>query len=195
MHLNPGGGQGNPLQYSCLENSMVRGAWRGTVHGVCKELDTTEWLSMDPHKNSLAHCYQGFPGGSDTNKSACNAGDMGSTLGQEDSPGEGKRLPIPRLPGGRNAKPIQYSCLESLMDRGAWRATVHGVRVWCNSTTNIHNASEILECWKGQEKRVKWRQEHGSESYYYCSATKSCPTVCDSMDSDMPGFSVLHYLL
>ena len=32
----PGGGNGNPLQYSCLENSMDRGAWRATVHGVAK---------------------------------------------------------------------------------------------------------------------------------------------------------------
>ena len=32
---------GNPLQYACLENSMDRGAWRATVHGVTKELDTT----------------------------------------------------------------------------------------------------------------------------------------------------------
>ena len=32
----PGGGHGNPLQYSCLENSMDRGAWRATVHGVAK---------------------------------------------------------------------------------------------------------------------------------------------------------------
>ena len=31
---SPGGGNGNPLQYSCLENSMDRGAWRATVHGV-----------------------------------------------------------------------------------------------------------------------------------------------------------------
>ena len=31
-----GGGHGNPLQYSCLENSMDRGAWRATVHGVAK---------------------------------------------------------------------------------------------------------------------------------------------------------------
>ena len=31
-----GEGNGNPLQYSCLENSMVRGAWRATVHGVAK---------------------------------------------------------------------------------------------------------------------------------------------------------------
>ena len=36
-----GGGNGNPLQYSCLGNPMDRGAWRATVHGVAKESDTT----------------------------------------------------------------------------------------------------------------------------------------------------------
>ena len=38
---SPGGGHGNPLQYSCLENLMDRGAWRATVHRVA-ELDTAE---------------------------------------------------------------------------------------------------------------------------------------------------------
>ena len=33
---SPGGGHGNPLQYSCLENPMDRGAWRAAVHGVAK---------------------------------------------------------------------------------------------------------------------------------------------------------------
>ena len=33
---SPGGGHGNPLQYSCLENPMDRGAWWATVHGVTK---------------------------------------------------------------------------------------------------------------------------------------------------------------
>ena len=33
---SPGGGNGNPFQYSCLENPMDRGAWRATVHGVAK---------------------------------------------------------------------------------------------------------------------------------------------------------------
>ena len=41
----PGVGNGNPPQYSCLENSVDRGAWRAIVHGVT-ELDTTEQLSM-----------------------------------------------------------------------------------------------------------------------------------------------------
>ena len=38
---SPGGGNGNPLQYSCLENLIGRGAWWTTVNGVTKGLDTT----------------------------------------------------------------------------------------------------------------------------------------------------------
>ena len=38
---SPGEGNGNPPQYSCLENPMDRGAWWATVHRVAKELDTT----------------------------------------------------------------------------------------------------------------------------------------------------------
>ena len=37
----PGGGNGNPLQYSCLGNPMGRGAWWATVHGVAKESNMT----------------------------------------------------------------------------------------------------------------------------------------------------------
>ena len=39
---SPGGGHGNPLQYSCLENPMDRGAWQATVHGVAKS-----WTQLD----------------------------------------------------------------------------------------------------------------------------------------------------
>ena len=42
---SPEEGNGNPLQYSCLGNPMDRGAWRATVHGVAKELDTTQQLN------------------------------------------------------------------------------------------------------------------------------------------------------
>ena len=42
---SPGEGNGNPLQYSYLENSMDRGAWWATVYGIIKELDPTDQLS------------------------------------------------------------------------------------------------------------------------------------------------------
>ena len=41
----PGEGNGNPHQYSCLENPMDRGAWQDTVHGVAKEPDMNERLN------------------------------------------------------------------------------------------------------------------------------------------------------
>ena len=43
-----GGGNGNPLQYSCLENFMDRSVWRATVHGGHKESDTTDGLNSNP---------------------------------------------------------------------------------------------------------------------------------------------------
>ena len=59
--------------------------------------------------------YHGFPGGSKGKASACDAEDPGLI------PGSG------RYPGEGNNNPLQYSCLENPMDRGAWWATVHGV--------------------------------------------------------------------
>ena len=57
----------------------------------------------------------GFPAGSDSKETSCNAGDLGSIPGSGRSLGEG------------NDFPLQYSCLENSMDRGAWWATVHEV--------------------------------------------------------------------
>ena len=56
-----------------------------------------------------------FPGVSDGKESASNAGDLDLIPGLRGSPGEG------------NGNPFQYFCLENSMDRGAWRATIHGV--------------------------------------------------------------------
>ena len=50
---SPGAGHGNPLYYSCLENSMDRGAWQSTVHGVA-ESDMTEQLTHTHTHNCFA---------------------------------------------------------------------------------------------------------------------------------------------
>ena len=50
-----------------------------------------------------------FAGSSDGKESACNTGDVGSIPG------------LGRFPGGDNVNPLQYSCLENSMDRGAWQ--------------------------------------------------------------------------
>ena len=102
---SPGEGSGNPLQYSCLENPTDGGAWETAVHGVAKSRTRLSDFTLT----------WGFPGGSEVKASACNAGDLGSIPGLGRSPGEG------------SGNPLQYSCLENPMDRGAWRATAHGV--------------------------------------------------------------------
>ena len=52
---SPGVGNSNPLQYSCLENSMDGGAWWATAQGVVKRLDTTERLSTHTHTHTHTH--------------------------------------------------------------------------------------------------------------------------------------------
>ena len=82
-----------------IENSSHSG-WRGTER----------WAGL---WSSVIHTH--FPGSSVSKESACSAGGLGSIPGSGRSPDEG------------NSKPLQYSCLENLMDRGTWQATVHGV--------------------------------------------------------------------
>ena len=64
---------------------------------------------------SLYTYSHGFPGSSMVKNLPANAGDAGSI------PGSG------RSPGGGNDNPLQYYCLENLLDRGVWWVTVHGV--------------------------------------------------------------------
>ena len=64
------------------------------------------------------YAYIGLPRWLSSKESACNAedtGDGGSNLGSGRSPGEG------------NSNPLWYSCMGNPLDRGAWKATVHGV--------------------------------------------------------------------
>ena len=67
-------------------------------------------INQQPSEAYFSHAHL-FPGGLDGKESAYNAGDLALIPGLEDSS------------GGGHGNPLQYSCLENPMDRGAWRAT------------------------------------------------------------------------
>ena len=68
----------------------------------------------------------GFPGGSDGKGFANSVGDIGS-------------IPVSgRSPGDENGNPLQYSCVENPMDRGAWQAMVHRVAKSQTQLSNFH---------------------------------------------------------
>ena len=110
----------------------------GALGPLCFIHNTTAWAGQSPGCFPLLKCiapgtlwsqtwamYSGFPGGSEGKESTGSAGDPSSILGLGRSPGEG------------NGYPLQDSCLENSMDRGAWQATVHGLqRIRHNCETN-----------------------------------------------------------
>ena len=73
----------------------------------------------------------GFPGGSGVKNQPANAGDKGSIPGLKRSPGE------------ENGNPLQYSCLENSMDRGAWQATVHEIAKESDMSQQLKNNNMI----------------------------------------------------
>ena len=88
---------------------MDGGAWQASAQGVTKS--ETQLKRLSTHGCQYLRC---FPGGSAVKNPPANARDTSSI------PGWG------RYPGGGNGNPLQYSCLEIPMGRGAWQATVHG---------------------------------------------------------------------
>ena len=98
-----GDGHGNPLQCSCLENPRDGGAWWAAVYGLAQSRTRLKRLSSSSS--------MGFPGVSDGKESACSAGDRGDA---------GLISWSGRCPGEGTGYPLQYSCLENSLDRGAW---------------------------------------------------------------------------
>ena len=78
--------------------------------------------------------YNDFPDGSYGKESACNGRDQGLIPGTE------------RSPGGGRGNPLQYSCLENAMDRGAWWSIVHGVTKSLIYLSDSLSLSLIFEC-------------------------------------------------
>ena len=86
----------------------------------------------------------GFPGGAVAKNMPANAGDARDT---------GLMLKSGRSPEGGNGNPLQYSCLENYMDRGAWWATVHGSQRVRNDQGNTHTQS----CLENPMDRGAWQ--------------------------------------
>ena len=84
---------------------------------------------------ALANWF-GFPSNSETKESACNVGDMGSIPG------------LGRSPGGGHGNPLQYSCLENPMDRGAWWVQSTGSQRlghdWASKRNTAQNWDNLL---------------------------------------------------
>ena len=99
-----------------------REAWHATVHGLQRG-----GHDLATEQQQQSNCLWGIPGGTVVKKKnlSANAGDArdsGLILGWEDPAGKG------------NSNPLRYSCLGNPMNRGAWRAIVHGV---ANSRTKL----------------------------------------------------------
>ena len=102
-------------------------------------------LYIHIHTHIHRYVYVGFPGHSDSKDSACNAGDPGLIPGLGSSPGEG------------NGNPLQYSCLEISMDRGVWRATVHGIaKSWTRLSYFHISIKRITYLWQLQPLFLKF---------------------------------------
>ena len=96
---------------------MERETWHAAVHWVAKSQTRTEWEWMEQwvsELNGTEQIYLSY-NSSNNKESVCSAGDLGLIPGLRWSSGEA------------NGNPLQYSCLENPMDRGAWWAIVIGV--------------------------------------------------------------------
>ena len=107
---SPGGGHGNPLQYSCLENPHGQRSLVGYSPWGHKESNMTERLSTTQLQMATVGAFTPWKLAKATNQAPLTppCGYLGSTPGSGRSPGEGK------------GNPLQYSCLENAMDGGAW---------------------------------------------------------------------------
>ena len=135
----PGEGNGNPLQYSCLENSMHRILGGYSPWG-CKELDRTErltlslcyytavqylpvWVFIHPYHFSPIDKHLDYFFFFFLHVYTVNAGLLRCVSSKELPYNAGDAGSIPglgRSPGEGNGNPLQYSCLGNPMDREAW---------------------------------------------------------------------------
>ena len=114
--------------------------------------NTGQWnLNVDSNNKKSTHAQTGsglgFPAGSVDKESTCSSGDAELILQSGRCPGEG------------NGNPLQYSCLGNPKDRGAWRATVHGV---AKSRTQLSDWAFTQDQFFGLLLKTKSRRERST---------------------------------
>ena len=138
--------------------NRLKDLWLNCTHTLCDVLLTVFNTVLD------TLLVLDLPCSSDSKESSYNAGDPGLILGSGRSSGKG------------NGKPLQYSCLENPMERGAWRATIHGVaelgmtewlRLHCYCNANLSHSKYIyiyIYIWNSLEKyKFLWIAYYVSE--------------------------------
>jgi len=132
-----GEGNGNPLQCSCLENPRDGGAWWAAIYGVAQSQTRLKWLSSS-NSNLVYKASQMLLMVKNLPANAGDIRDVGSIPG------------LGRSPGGGHGNPLQYSCLENPMDRGAWQATVLGVtksQTWLKQLCTHTSLYMVQQIW------------------------------------------------
>ena len=125
---SPGEGNGNPPQFSCLENPHGQRSLVGCSPWDHKELDTTEWLTL-----SLFHIYIIYI-------SYISLSYIYHIYISLQCRRPGFYPGLGRSSGKQNGNPLQYSCLENSMNRGTWQIIVFAQRVghdWATNTPHV----------------------------------------------------------
>ena len=183
---SPGGGHGNPLQYSCLENPRDRGAWRATIRG--KESDTTQWLNT---AHEPAGCAP-----------SCPSSLFLGPLSPHHRNSVGPYFPLQYLTPMR-LRNLYFHLLEYIqitvipfelgLDLAtSWkeRPTDQFDMLENTRERNVSNGPIFLIFW---QISMKLRIQKLQMPYMVgrcCWIAKSCLTLCDPIDYSLPGSSV-----
>ena len=118
-------------------SSHISGFWKGIWDTYFISNELSDWGWLDCLISQLHALMLGinnvscFPGGSVSKESTCNAGHLGLIPG------------LGRSPGGGHGNPLQCSCPENPMGRGAWQATAHGVAKSWHSWATKHSTGRV----------------------------------------------------
>ena len=128
------------IQVSCIagRHFTIWATWEACTHTYIQIYLLLKILPRKQSRGQITNKWPvkwGFSSSSAGKKSVCNAGDPASIHGLERFPGEGIGYPM------------QYSCLENSIDRGAWQTTVHGVTKSRTQLSDFHFTHQLNKLW------------------------------------------------